>query len=124
MPLHASNNNDGQLTGQSGVHARFESSLFERYQSRLTIDPEPAPPITNARDAAFEILLASHLLVPRLLQADKNASAGKAVYDDAYFERFFADARPLLEQQISRSVAATAALIAGAWVAAGQPPLR
>jgi len=123
MPLHASNNNDGQLTGQAGVHARFESALFERYQSKLTIKPVAIAPITNPRDAAFDTLLASHQLVPRLLQADKDAAtAGR--YDDQYFDRFFANARTLLEQQIARSIAATAAQIAGAWEAAGRPALR
>ena len=39
MPLHASNNYDGQFTGQNGVHARFETALFERYQSKLTVTP-------------------------------------------------------------------------------------
>ena len=124
MPLHASNNNDGQLTGQSGVHARFESALFERYQSKLTIAPAAIAPITNARDAAFETLLASHQLAPRLLQADKDAAAEKQTYDDDYYDRFFANARRLLEQQVAKSIAATAGLITGAWEAAGRPALR
>jgi hypothetical protein len=124
MPLHASNNNDGQLTGQNGLHARFESALFERYQSKLTIEPVASAPIANPRDAAFDTLLASHQLVPRLLQADKDAAIGRGTYDDAYFDRFFANARPLLEQQIAKSIAATAAQIAGAWEAAGRPVVR
>jgi hypothetical protein len=124
MPLHASNNNDGQLTGQPGVHARFETALFERYQSRLTMNPAAIAPITSPRDAAFDTLLASHQLVERLLQADKQAAMGRDAYDDVYFERFFVNARPLLEQQIAASISATAALIAGAWEAAGRPALR
>jgi hypothetical protein len=124
MPLHASNNSDGQLTGQAGVHARFETALFERYQSKLTIRPVAVRPIANARDAAFDVLLASHQLVPRLLQADKDAAGGRQIYDNAYFDRFFANARPLLEQQLSASISATAALIAGAWEAAGRPAIR
>ena len=124
MPLHASNNNDGQLTKQNGVHARFESALFDRYQSKLTINPAAMAPITNPRDAAFDTLLASHQLVPRLLQADKDAATGKEVYDDEYFDRFFANARSLLEQQIARSIAATAAQITGAWEVARKPALR
>jgi hypothetical protein len=121
MPLHASNNSDGQLTGQNGVHARFESALFERYESRLTIRPVPAAPIKNARETAFETLLASHQLSAILLKADKDAAGPTKRYDDQYFDRFFANARELLEQQISRSISATAALIAGAWEAAGRP---
>jgi hypothetical protein len=124
MPLHASNNNDGQLTGQTGLHARFETSLFERYQSKFTINPVATAPIANPRDVAFDTLLASYRLVDRLLQADKQAAAGRETYDDVYFERFFVSARPILEQQIAASISATAALITGAWEAAGKPVLR
>jgi hypothetical protein len=124
MPLHASNNNDGQLTGQSGLHARFETALFERYQSTLTIHPAAAVSIANPRDAAFETLLASHQLVERLLQADTQAARGRDAYDEVYFERFFANVRPVLEERISASISATAALITGAWEAAGRPALR
>lgn len=124
MPLHASNNNDGQLTGQTGLHARFETGLFEHYQSKLTINPAAMAPIANPRDAAFDTLLASHQLVERLLQADRQAAMGRETYDDVYFERFFVNARTLLEQQISASISATAALITGAWEAAGKPALR
>jgi hypothetical protein len=124
MPLHASNNGDGQLTGQTGVHARFESALFERYQSKLTLNPVPMASITDPRDAAFDTLLASHQLVERLLQADKQSAMGRDSYDDVYFERFFVSARPILEQQIAASISATAAIIRGAWEQAGKPVLR
>jgi hypothetical protein len=124
QPLHASNNDDGQLTGQTGVHARFETALFERFESRLTIAPARMAPITNPRDAAFDVLLASHQLVDRLLAADKAASAGKKAYDDAYFERFFPGVKSMLEQRIAGSISATAAIIAGAWEQAGRPRVR
>ena len=50
-------------------------------------------------------------------------SCGNA-YDDAYYDRFFAKARPLLEQQLAASIAVTSAIIAGAWEAAGKPVLK
>jgi hypothetical protein len=90
----------------------------------LTVVPPTVAPIANARDAAFETLLASHQLVAPLLDADRDAAAGKAVYDAAYYERFFTRARPLLEQQLAGSIAMTAAMIAGAWEAAGKPVPR
>ncbi len=124
MPLHASSNNDGQLTGQTGLHTRFETALFEEYQSNLTVNPVAIAPITNPRDAAFDTLLASHQLVERLLEADKRAAMGRNSYDDVYFERLFVNTRPMLEQQIAASISATAALITGAWEQAGRPALR
>jgi len=124
VPLHATNNHDGQLTGQHGVHARFESILFDRFQSRLSIKPAAMTPMRSPRDAAFEVLLASFQLVEPLLAADKEASAGKDTYDDDYYEKFFAGAGPILERRIADSVAATASMIVGAWEAAGRPALK
>jgi len=124
QPFHATNNYDGQLTGNNGIHARFERDLVERFASRLTISPAPATPIHNARDAAFDALLASHQLVDPILAADKDTAAGKDTYDDDYFEKFFAKVRPILERRLSESVTASAGLIVGAWEAAGKPVLK
>ncbi len=121
QPLHATNNYDGQLTGQRGLHARFESALFERFQDRLTIDPVPPAPMKNPRDAAFDVLLSSYQLVPPLLQADKEAIAGRQAYDSEYFEQFFTKAKPILERRLGESITATAAMIMGAWEEARRP---
>jgi hypothetical protein len=123
QPLHATNNFDGQLTGQRGVHARFESALFERFHERLTVTPPPVVPLGNARDAAFDALLESYRLVQPLLDADKAAMAGRSAYDDEYFERFFEKVKPILERRLADSIAATAAMIVGAWEQAGKPVL-
>jgi hypothetical protein len=112
------------MTGQKGVHSRFESVLFERFSSRLQFDPKPLPPATDARALMFESVLAGHQLVEPLLAADREASAGKETYDDDYYEKFFAKVRPMLEQQISLSISRTAAFLAGAWEQAGRPPLK
>jgi len=123
QPLHATINYDGQLSGNNGIHARFERDLVERYQSRLTLNPAAPKPILNVRGAAFDTLLASYQLVDRLVQADTEAVAGKDSYDDDYFEKFFARARPILEQRLADSITATAAAIIGAWERAGRPTL-
>jgi hypothetical protein len=124
QPLHASNNFDGQLTGQNGVHSRFESALFDRFETRLTIEPAPPAATKNVRDAAFDVLLQSYQLVQPLLEADKAASAGKLAYDDEYFEKFFSQVKPILEKRLSDSITATASVIIGAWELAGKPALK
>ncbi|PYR03763.1 MAG: hypothetical protein DMF97_01110 [Acidobacteria bacterium] len=123
QPSHATTNYDGQLTGNRGIHARFERDLVERFEARLTISPVPPRPITNARDFAFDALLASYRLVDSILTADTDALAGKDLYDDDYFEKFFAKVRPVLERRLAESITATAGLIMGAWEQAGRPEL-
>src|SRR5262249_38063248 len=112
------------LTGQKGVHARFESSLFERFQQRLTINPAPPSPMERARDSAFDALMESYQLVEPLLDADKEAKAGRSAYDDEDFEKFFLKAKSVLERSLGASITATASLIIGAWEQAGRPALK
>ena len=124
QPFHATNNYDGQLTGNDGIHARFERDLLERFESRLTVNPAPPSAMHAPRDALFTVLLASHQLAAPILKADTDALAGGDTYDPAYFERFFTAVRPILEQQLAAAVTATAGLLTGAWEEAGRPALR
>jgi hypothetical protein len=123
QPLHAHVNYDGQLTGNDGIHGRFEAALFDRFQSRLALQPAPAAPMRDPRDAVFGFLLSGYQLVDPILRADTEAVAGKQVYDDEYFEKLFEKVRPILERRLAESITATAAALIGAWDAAGRPML-
>ena len=121
QPLHATDNFDGAATGNHGIHARFERDLIERFEPRLRLSPAAPKPITSPRDTSFAVLLESYQLVDLLLRADTEAVAGKATYDDEYFERFFVRVQPVLERRLAESISATAGLIIGAWEQAGKP---
>jgi hypothetical protein len=123
VPFHAALNYDGQLTGQRGIHSRFEAELFLRYLERLKVEPKPIGEVPNARDFVFDALTVSFPLVQPVLDADKAAAQGRDFYDDEYFERFFAKVQPILERRLADSITATATMIAGAWTAAGKPAL-
>jgi hypothetical protein len=121
QPFHATDNFDGAQTHNNGIHARFERDLIERFESRLTLQAAPAKAVANPRDFAFDTLIASHRLVAEILRADDAAKTGKDAYDDDYYEKLFARVQPILERQLSESIAATAGVIIGAWEAAGRP---
>jgi len=121
QPLHATNNYDGQLTGNSGVHARFERDLVEKFLPRLHVVPGAPSPMPNARDAAFDALLASYQTVDAIMKADAEAAAGRDVYDEEYFEKFFTRVHPILEDRLSAAITATASAFVGAWDQAGRP---
>lgn len=123
QPFHATDNYDGYQTGNPGIHSRFERDLIEKFAARLHLNPAPPKPITNARDAAFDILITSYGLVDKVLAADKAALAAKATYDNEYFEKMFTSVQPMLEQQLSAAISATAGVIIGAWEQAGRPAL-
>ena len=69
----------------------------------------------------FDVLIESTQLVPEILQADRDAIGARDGYDDAYFSALFAANGRLLERRLNESMAATAAMIASAWEAAGRP---
>jgi hypothetical protein len=123
VPFHAALNHDGQLTGQWGIHSRFETELFERYRDRLQIAPAPLVKIASVRDFTFDSLIASYSHVQAILDADKAAVAGREVYDDAYFEMLFAKLKPVLEARLASSITATASAITSAWEQAGKPAM-
>ena len=123
VPLHGVANYDGQLTKQWGVHSRWESTMFERFRNQLIVTTKPIPPVKNPRDFVFSALLQDTQLVPGLLKADRDAIGERDVYDDAYYQSFFASNRTVMERRLNDSIAAVAAMIAGAWEAAGQPPI-
>ena len=121
VPLHGVINYNGQLTGQTGVHSRWEGELFERNRTALTIAPAPIPPVTNPRDFMFDTLLASNRLAPNVLESDRKAAEGREYYDDAYFAAFGSGTLPTLEKRLNQSIAGVAAVITGAWEQAGKP---
>jgi len=123
VPFHAVLNYDGQLTGQWGIHSRFETELFERNRAILRVVPKPAGPVSNPRDFIFEALMASFPLAQTVLDADKAAIGGSEVYDDRYFTLFFSKVRPILERRLSDSITASASMITAAWVEAGRLPV-
>jgi hypothetical protein len=123
QPFHAAANYDGQLTGQWGVHSRFETELFERYESKLNLSPTLPSPVGNPREFVFAALTASFAYVQQVLDVDKSAVGNREFYDDEYFEKFFAGVKPILEKRLSDSIAGVAAMISAAWVEAGRPPV-
>jgi hypothetical protein len=121
VPLHGVANYDGQMTQQWGLHARWESTMFERYRDQLTIAPKAIAPINDPRGFIFDALLEDTKLVPVVLKSDRDAIGDRDVYDDAYYQAFFAANRSVMERRLNDAIAATAAMIAGAWEAAGKP---
>ena len=123
VPLHAVVNYDGQLTGQQGLHSRWEAELFERNRSKLKVAPVSMKPILNPRDFTFETLLVSNRAAANVLESDKKAAEGREFYDDAYFEAFAAGTLQVMEKRLNDSIAAVAAMITGAWEQAGRPAI-
>lgn len=123
QPFHACANYDGQLTHQQGIHSRFESELFDRYEAELHLSPAPVSYIPSAREFIFSTLRDSYQNVQPILEADRAAAAGRTLYDDEYFAQLFKSTRPILEKRVSGAISGVASLITSAWTDAGKPAL-
>jgi hypothetical protein len=123
VPLHAVLNYNGQLTGQTGIHNRWEEELFVRHQKRLVITPGALKSITNERDYIFDTLLESSQLADDVLAADRKAIGSQDAYGDEYFETLFIETRPILEKRLSDAITSVASMIMSAWEQAGKPAL-
>jgi len=123
VPLHTTVNHDGQLTGQHGVHARWETGLVERLGDW---DPEPrsATPDPRAWQAPWTWLEQSHALVESLLRDDRAARGQLPDLGDAYWSEFSRLQGPRVKEQLERGGQRTAQMVLLAWTMAGRPTLR
>jgi Zinc dependent phospholipase C len=124
VPFHAVLNYDGQLSGQQGIHSRWETELVLRDLPTLKLSPAPPKPVADARTFMFEVLETSFPGAEVILKADALAASGRDAYDDEYFSILDRETRPLLEKQLSSAISDVASVIYGAWDAAGRPELE
>ncbi|MGH9468920.1 MAG: zinc dependent phospholipase C family protein [Terriglobia bacterium] len=124
QPLHTTLNYDGQLSGQKGIHRRFETGVVEFFEDQWALQPSPAAVIPNLRARIFDELLASYRARTAVFDADREARA-KFRYDDPRFLPAFARlAGPLAKGRIEDAASFTGSLWYTAWVKAGKPDLR
>jgi alkylated DNA nucleotide flippase Atl1 len=123
VPFHAVVNYDGQLTGQRGIHSRFETEAVMRSIRTLKLGPVTIRPISNIRDFVFDTLIEGESLVAAVLDADRKATAGREFYDDGYYVTFTNGVRPIIEKRVSEAASGVASVIVSAWIEAGKPVL-
>jgi hypothetical protein len=135
QPFHTTKNFDGRLTGQLGIHSRFESDLVNLHLEQVSFSkaaPTHLGPVTGQlHDVAVEsyqwvddILLADRRVVSEL-EIDRRQYLGKAnkgkKYPDQYFKRMFDEVGGLLGNRLNQAAYRVASLWWMAWEKAGQP---
>ncbi len=124
MPLHTTENYDGQLSGQKGVHGRLEMEVVDPRVAILASSlklPEPVRPLdAGARKAAiWQVLRESFSQVSAVLEADKALLPWKGAEEQK--EAFWRSQREIIERKMGRAVWITASFWQSAWVDAGKP---
>jgi hypothetical protein len=74
MPLHITKNYDGQLTGNSGIHSRYESSMISAYNSQIIYSGDTnLNVIENVNQYVFNYIYNNYKYKDSLLIADNYA---------------------------------------------------
>jgi hypothetical protein len=140
VPLHATSNHNGQLTGQHGIHGFWESRIPERFAEsqfdfligRATYLEDPLAFIWQRvleSAAAADTVLSKERELTRTFPADLRYAfeerSGKVerMYSTAYTLRYHRMLDGMVERRMRASIHSVASFWYTAWVDAGQPDL-
>ncbi|MBX7126736.1 MAG: S1/P1 Nuclease [Cyclobacteriaceae bacterium] len=138
VPLHTTRNYDGQLTGQQGIHALWESRLPELFSDRYQFMTGRARYLDDVRETAWLIVAASSAAVDSVLQLERQLSGidgrpysfeGRGrqvvkVVGAGYARQYHELLNNMVERRMRASVYMTGCFWYTAWVDAGQPDLQ
>lgn len=139
VPLHTTENYNGQLSGQTGIHGFWESRLPELFSKDYNFIVGRAEYIENPLEMAWKIVEDSHSYLDSVLLLEsylskKIASDRKFSYSErnGRVERQYSDyfstayhrsLNNMVEKRMRASILMTGSYWYSAWVDAGQPKL-
>jgi len=139
VPLHTSENYDGQLTGQEGVHGLWETRLPELFVSGYSFFTGRAVYVNDPQERVWQAIITAHQAVSRVLSVEKQLSQDfptakkysfeqrggtlQKVYSHAYAQAYHTLLGGQVEQQMSASIKMVGDFWLTCWVDAGQPDL-
>ena len=137
--MHTTNNHNGQLTNQVGIHAFWESRLPELFSTNYNFIVGKANYIENPLKEAWKIIKHTHNLVDTVLifesqlstsfPSDKKYSFSERnntvlkQYSTAYSKAYHDKMEDMVEKQMRSAILEIGSFWFSAWVDAGQPEL-
>lgn len=140
VPLHTTENHNGQLTNQTGIHGFWESRLPELFSERYNFVVGRAVYIEDPLKEAWKIIQHTHGLVDSTLKLEaelnstfpswrkysyskRKGQLGKQ-YSFEYSNTYHNRLNHMVEKQMRAAVLAIGSYWYSAWVDAGQPSLE
>ena len=139
VPLHTTENYNGQLTGQEGVHGFWESRLPELFARNYDFFTGKAEYIKNPQLAAWKAVASSNVLLDSVLLIEKRLTdkfgerkfsfetKGKQtikVYSVEFSAAYHTALSGMVEQRMRDAIKMIGDFWYTAWVDAGQPELK
>ena len=139
VPLHTSENYNGQLTGQEGIHGLWETRLPELFLDSYDFFTGRAAYINDPQQRAWEAIITAHKAVDSVLgleqklseefpatkkySFEQRGSTLQRVYSVAYAQAYHTRLAGQVERQIRAAVEMVGDFWLTCWVDAGQPDL-
>jgi hypothetical protein len=125
QPLHLTLNYNGQLTGNYGIHSRYETHMINPHLSQLPFPTGTGIYWPNDIDSVFSYIGEIYPYVDSIMIADDLASAQDPSYDVIYYSILWQELEYLTTISIHKAIIDLATLWKTAWENAGRPsPLR
>jgi hypothetical protein len=140
VPLHTTQNYNGQLTGQRGIHGLWESRLPELLAEQYDFFVGPARYLRQPQLTAWQAVTRAHLAVDSVLRFERELTARfpsdkkytfeergattMRVYSQAFSREYHQLLGGQVERQMRLSILLTASYWYTCWVDAGQPDLE
>lgn len=139
VPLHTTENYNGQLSGQDGIHGLWEGQLPETFRDSYDLRPRHARYIKDVGEAMWKVVFASHAAVDSVLRVELEVSAameptekfgfierGRVLekrYSPMFCSAYHEALNGMVERQLVASIELTSDLWYSAWLEAGCPAL-
>ncbi len=123
IPLHTTENHDGQLSIDTGVHSRFESKLVDLYPDVLPFTPAPPEYISDVTDRIWRIIGESWRGIDSVLEQDRKNRAGGGATDGYDLIKARQTHGPLAARRMNDASRAVASFWYSAWIDAVRPRL-
>lgn len=134
VPFHTVENYNGQLTGNKGVHKRWEADMVEHYLLDAARPERPLEPVAAPVEMAFVIVEESFPEVERILKAETRARQtvqpesrdiipnwDKSMQGTEYIRILYEETGDLAISRLKASSVRIASYWHSAWVKAGRP---
>jgi hypothetical protein len=124
QPLHCTANYNGQLTGNTGIHSRYESAMMSSHIGELSTPVMTITDYPSPVDAMFGLVSGSWDQVDAVLAADNTARvASGGSFNSTYYNSLWNSTQNFTRTRIDSATVATASFVYAAWIEAGQPPI-
>jgi len=122
-PLHLTLNYNGQLTGNYGIHSRYETHMINPHLSELPLPDSTSNYWSSVIDSVFRYIDEIYPYVSEIIAADDLAAGQDPNYNSTYYNLLWDELDSLTISVIHCAIVDLASIWQTAWINAGSPTL-